>query len=106
MHNGAADGFGVFTDARGGSYRGHFLAGQFHGWMSYSSPMLEFAEMRYHLGEICYGGSKRMLSRNSPRALLKITLDTVKWSEEQGADMDSYSFKNFIHTFAFTLTDF
>ena len=46
--------------------------------------MLEFAEMRYHLGEICYGGSKRVLSRNSPRALLEITLDTVKWSEEQG----------------------
>lgn len=84
MHNGAADGPGVFSDDRGHIYRGHFLAGRPHGWMVLSSPKLEFAEMFYHHGEICYGGSKRVLTKHSPKALLGMQLGNVKWTEEQG----------------------
>lgn len=84
MHNGAADGPGVFSDGRGYIYRGNFLAGRFHGWMVLSSPKFEFAEKFYHLGEICYEGSKRVLRRHSPNALLQIQLGNVKWTEEQG----------------------
>ena len=83
MRNGAADGHGVFCDGEGQIYSGNFLAGRFHGWMVLSSPKLEFAEMFYHLGEI-YEGSKRMLTRNSPKPLLQVQLGPVKWTEEQG----------------------
>ena len=84
MRNGAADGLGVFSDDRGHIYRGNFLAGRFHGWMVLSTPKLEFAEMFYHLGEIYYGGSKRMLKRHFPKALLQIQHGNVIWTEAQG----------------------
>ena len=84
IRNGAADGSGVLSDERGNIYKGNFLAGQFHGWIVLSSPKLEYAEMLYHLGEICFEGSRRVLTRHSPKALLQVKLGSVKWTEEQG----------------------
>ncbi len=84
MRNGAADGFGRFSDACGRTYSGNFLAGMLHGWTRIASEESGVIEIFYESGRPS-GGWRRRLRKHSPRPLLELRLGRyASWTELEG----------------------